>query len=100
MRLSIDSGSILVQDTQLDATNLDGRVVVLSVRAGAYFDFSPVASEIWNMLTRPRRVVEIFDTLAQSHEVDAATLPRDVLPFLQTLIDERLVRLVDEHDSR
>ena len=38
--------------------------------------------------------------LRQRHDVDAETLARDVTPFLQTLIDERLVRLIEPGDAR
>ena len=78
--MSVTIDSVLIQDKELAAADLDGRVVVLSVRGGAYFDFNGVASEIWHLLSEPRSVGELFDTLSQSHEVDATTLSRDVLP--------------------
>ena len=43
---------------------------------------------------------EILDTLAQSHEVDLDTMTRDVTQFLQTLIERRMVRVVDSKESR
>ena len=52
------------------------------------------------MLSEPRRVGEIFDALALSHDVDNTTLSRDVLPFLQTLIEQRLARRVDPDGAR
>ena len=98
--MSITIDSVLVQDKDLAAADLDGCVVVLSVRAGAYFGFNDVASEIWDILSEPCRVGEIFDTLSQSHDVDAATLSRDVLPFLQSLIERRLARQLDRDGAR
>jgi hypothetical protein len=93
--VTVTIDSVLVQDKELGAADLDGRVVVLSVRAGAYFGFNGVASEIWRMLSEPRKVGEIFDALSQSHEVDGITLSRDVLPFLQMLIEQRLALQID-----
>lgn len=98
MGVTIDS--ILVRDSTLAAANLDGRVVVLSVEAGTYVSFNGVASTIWQMLSEPRQVGEIFDTLSQSHDVDAVTLSRDVLPFLQRLIERRLARQIDRDAAR
>ncbi len=92
MRVTIDS--ILVQDNEPTAVDLDGRIVVLSVRAGFYFDFNRIASEIWCMLTQPCHVSEIFHSLSRLHDVDAETLASDVLPFLQTLVTNRLVRVI------
>jgi hypothetical protein len=98
--VSVTIDSVLVQEEEPKAADLDGDVVVLSVRAGSYFGFNRVATEIWNMLAAPCRVGQIFDALAQHHDVDAATLARDVTPFLQTLIEQRLVRVIDPGDAR
>jgi hypothetical protein len=98
--VSVTIDSVLVRDTGLDATDLDGQVVVLNVPAGAYFGFNAVASEIWHLLSEPRRVGEIFGKLSQNHDVDATTLSRDVLPFLQTLVDRRLAVQIDPDDAR
>jgi hypothetical protein len=96
--LGVDS--TLVADKESSAVELDGGVVVLSMRAGSYFGFNRVASEIWHMLAAPCRVNQIFDALAQQHEVDRATLARDVTPFLKALLEHRLVRLIDSGDGR
>lgn len=92
MRVTPDS--ILIQENDVPAAAIDGQIVLLSIPAGAYLGFNGVASDIWRMLSAPCSVSAIFDALSYSHEVDAATLSRDVLPFLQDLIDRRLARHV------
>ena len=92
MRITVES--ILVQDEEPIATDVGGRVVVLSLRASSYFDFNPVATEIWRMLTEPCSVSEIFQSLSRLHDVDAESLARDVTPFLQSMVTHRLVRIV------
>jgi hypothetical protein len=98
--LSITVDSILVREKELAAADVDGRTVVLSLAAGSYFDFNRVATKIWDMLAEPCRVGEIFRRLSDQHDVDAATLTRDVTPFLQTLLNERLVRVLAAEDLR
>jgi len=98
LRVTIDS--ILVRASEPKAADLDGCVVVLSVRAGAYFGFNRVASEIWQMLAEPCRVGWIFDALRESHDVDPETVVRDVTPFLQTLLEQKLARVSDRADAR
>lgn len=98
MRLSIDS--ILVRDREPRSAELDGGTVLLSLREGAYFGLNAVASEIWDMLAVPRRVSEVFAVLEEGHEVDAQTLASDVAPFLQELIDHRLLRVVEPGEAR
>jgi len=98
--LSVTIDSILVQDKEPASATLDGGIVVLSIRAGSYFGFNEVASEIWTMLAEPCRVGQIFDSLSESHDVDENTFTRDVTPFLQTLIEHRLVSVLDPGDMR
>jgi Coenzyme PQQ synthesis protein D (PqqD) len=97
LRVTIDS--ILVQSREPKAAALDDGVVVLSVRAGAYFGFNQVASEIWQMLAAPCRVGRIVDALCESHDVDPQTVIRDVTPFLQTLLEQKLVRVSNPVDA-
>ena len=52
------------------------------------------------MLSRPRSVKEILQQLSQHHDVDAEVLARDVTGFLQSLIVQRLVRLIPPEDVR
>lgn len=98
--LGVTIDSVLVRDTGLATADLDGQIVVLSTQAGAYVSLNEVASEIWQLLSEPREVGAIFEALAESHDVDAATLTRDVLPFLQSLIDRRLVKQLAPDASR
>ena len=98
--MSITLDSVLVREKELAAANVDGRAVVLSLAAGSYFDFNPVASEIWDMLAEPCQVGEIFRRLSDRHDVDAPTLARDVTAFLQTLLNERLVRVAAPEQTR
>ena len=98
--MSVTIDSVLVRDQKPAAAELDGGVVVLSVRAGSYFGFNPTATEIWDMLAEPCRVGQIFGALAERHDVDVETLARDVTPFLQTLVENQLVRVVEPGDVR
>lgn len=96
--MTIDT--ILVQDGEPIPATVQEEVVLLSLRAGAYFGFNRVGTRIWNMLTEPRRVGEIFDLLSQTHDVDADTMTRDVTEFLDALIGRRLVRVVNPGEVR
>jgi ActR/RegA family two-component response regulator len=98
--LGVTTDSVLVRANELAAANVDGRVVILSPNVGSYFDLNRVATEIWDMLARPCRVEKIFESLSETHDVDTETLVRDVTPFLQTLLEFRLVRTIDPGELR
>ena len=93
--LAVSPDTILVRSTEPVATTMvDGNVVVLSIRAGSYFDFNRVGSEIWTLLGEPQRVTRILDVLGQNYDVDRDTLTRDVVVFLQNLVEARLVSVL------
>ena len=90
--MNLSPHSVLVQDKTLPTAELDGRAVVMSLRAGAYFDFNRVGTEIWRMLAEPCPVGRILDSLSQNHRVDREMVAREVTPFLKTLLEEQLIR--------
>ncbi len=94
--MSIALDSVLVRNDAMASADLDGRFVILNAPLGTYVALNDVASDIWQRLAVPSRISDVFDDLVQSHDVDHATLSRDVLPFLQSLIDRRLIRHLDE----
>jgi hypothetical protein len=93
--MSITAATILVRDSEPAFVTLEENVVLLSVRRGAYFSLNSVGTQIWNMLAEPRRVGDIFDLLARTHDVHADTLTSDVAEFLDTLVKRELVRVVN-----
>jgi Coenzyme PQQ synthesis protein D (PqqD) len=93
--MTVGPDSVIVQEDELVAAEVDGEVVMLSERAGAYFGLDGVGSEIWRLIEEPRRVSELCGTLAQRYDVDAETLSRDVTAFLDALLARNLVRLVE-----
>lgn len=98
--MNLTVNSVLVQETSLSAAERDGRVIVLSLQAASYFDFNKVASEIWGMLSSPHRVDDILQKLSQHHDVDIEIMTRDVMSFLQSLVTQRLARIVAVEDAR
>lgn len=98
MNITIDS--VLVQDDEPTTAEVDQGAIVLSVRAGCYFGFNSVTSEIRNMLAEPCPVGQIFDALTARRDVDAGTLARDVTPFLQSLLEQRLARVTEPGETR
>lgn len=72
---------------------------MLSPRAQAYFGLGTVGSEIWNAIEKPRRVDELCAVLQQEFEVDADTCRREVLDFLNDLVERGLAHIVPQEGS-
>ena len=81
------------------AAEVDDDLVMVNVETGYYYAVSDVAREIWDAIERPRRISDLIDQLAASHEVDRATCEEETLSFLQNLLAERLLRVSDGPSS-
>ena len=95
----IDMATLLVQDKEPIATTVDDEVVMLSARAGAYFGLNGVGSDIWNMLRQPRRVGDLCAALASQYQIDDNSLQRDVIWFLEEMIERGLLRVVEDRQA-
>lgn len=93
--MPISSDAVISCDPDFTAAYLDGKVILLSLRADAYFNFNEVGTQIWEMLARPCRAGEIFRGLLRHYEVDEKTLVVHVATFWEQLAKDRLVKLVD-----
>lgn len=87
--------SVVVKDSEPITTTIDDEVVMLSPRANAYFGLGLVGSEIWNAIEQPRRVDDLCAGLVQQFEIDVDTCRREVLDFLNDLVDRGLARIVE-----
>lgn len=96
---TVRSDTIVVRDSEPIFTTIDSEVVMLSPRAQAYFGLGTVGSEIWNAIEKPRRVDELCATLQQEFEVDPDTCRREVLDFLNDLVERGLAHIVPQEGA-
>lgn len=87
--------TVLIRDNEPALVHLHDDAVLLSIQRGAYFSLNGAGSRIWKMLIQPCRVGEIFDAMAETYEVDRDIVTKDVIDFLDALLDRHLVRVVN-----
>jgi hypothetical protein len=72
---------------------LEGECVILNPLEGTYFGLNAVGLSFWEKVDGARTVGEITDLLLDEYEVDRATLARDILELVGTMIENNLLRL-------
>lgn len=85
--------SYVVRHPDLVFAHMGDEVVMMSQDQGDYLGLNAVASVIWEMAESPRPVAEICMELQQRFEVTAEQCERDVLVFMQQMLDKDLVQL-------
>ena len=86
---------VVVSDEQV-FTTLGEEAVILGLQDGVYYGLDAVGARVWSLLTTPRLVSEIVDTIVGEFVVSPEQCERDVLALLDDLSARRLVR---EHPS-
>lgn len=70
---------------------VDGEVLIVNLRQGAYFSLVGAAAEIWNALAAGASTDELVATLVARFDAPAETLTTAVSSFVGELLREQLV---------
>ena len=82
--------------TDLLYCHLNGEAVLLSLANGRYYGMNSVAVRIWELLQTSLTVEEIESTILREYDVSIELCKQQVSDFLQMMIAEELVVLVNE----
>ncbi|WP_207956909.1 PqqD family peptide modification chaperone [Rubrobacter tropicus] len=87
----MDSAVVAAEDQVF--SDIGGEVAILDLKGGTYYGLDAVGVRIWNLVQRPRKIVEVRDELLAEYEVDAKRCERDLLDFISALESEGLVEV-------
>lgn len=88
--------SIVCQVRETLSSAVDDETVLLSIKNSKYYGMDVVATRIWNLTAQPIKVADIIQTLRTDYNVEEGECINDVLSFLQSLYEEKLLRLGNE----
>ncbi len=92
----MDLSSVVIRVEGLHSGELDGEAVLMSVQQGRYYGMDQIGTRIWQLIEKPMSVSELCDQLGREYEVGTEKCQRDVLNFLDELVEEKLVKVIDE----
>ncbi|CAM3645495.1 lasso peptide biosynthesis PqqD family chaperone [Cohnella lubricantis] len=70
--------------------------VMLNVQRGKYYNLGPVGGAIWDRIREPIAIDQLVGSLLAVYKVDPTECEEQVLEFLEKLLEEGLIRTVDE----
>lgn len=77
--------TIVERNREIDASGLDGEIVMMDLERGNYFMLNPVGSRIWELIEKPVSVDRIIHQLRQEYEVSLEECHEAVKEFLHEL---------------
>jgi hypothetical protein len=89
--LSTASTVVAMKDTLSSAVG--DETVLLHFGAGTYFGLDGVGTRVWQLIEQPRTVGEIIDRIEEEYDVEREQCEAAILPFLEDLASNGLVRV-------
>lgn len=89
--LGIRLNSIITRNLDIDATDLEGEVVMMNLDKGQYFMMNQVGSRIWEIIKEPSTVNNIINTLIGEFQVEKNQCKENVVEFLGKLKNADLI---------
>lgn len=80
-------------------SEIKGEGVILSLKNGKYYGVNPVGASIWQVIQSPSTLREIQTAITREYDVDQETCNQEVLAFLEQMVNEELIEIVNEKDS-
>lgn len=87
----IDDRCVITANSRNVSVDLTSESVILDTLSGMYFGVDRVGKRIWDLLSEPRSVRDVYETLLREYEVDADRCRSDLYRFLDELNAEGLV---------
>lgn len=91
--MKITENTIIVRNPELKPVDIGGQLGMLNVKTGKYIVLNEVGGRIWQLMAEPHTVGAIVVRLTEEFDVAPDVCINQVLPYLEILKKEKLVRI-------
>lgn len=89
--MAVSPSTIVTPVDDVAFREIDQEAVILNLATGRYFGLNGVATRAWLLLAQGLSVGEAVRRLGEEYDVAADVLERDVIGWVETLLDRGLV---------
>ncbi|WP_246943845.1 lasso peptide biosynthesis PqqD family chaperone [Bacillus pinisoli] len=87
--------TIVLQSEGNIVSDMGGEKVMLSIENGKYYNLGEIGGAIWDLINTPKSISELIDKLVGQYDVEEEECKEQILPFLEHLKTENLIKIVD-----
>lgn len=91
--MAIDTTTSVVRIEGAMTAPVDNEIVILNMKGNNYISLDPIGRRIWELIETPVVVDQLCDLLGQEFAGTREQIVADVVPFLEELEREGLVRV-------
>jgi myo-inositol-1-phosphate synthase len=89
--IKIDLRTVIMQNTEIDASDLNGDKVMMNLNKGKYYALNGVGSVIWDKIESPISVDSLVNNLLEEYDIDKSKCEGQVIEYLEKLENEKLI---------
>ncbi|MCH6266016.1 lasso peptide biosynthesis PqqD family chaperone [Neobacillus citreus] len=78
-------------------SDMDGEKVMLSIPNGKYYNLGSVGGKIWDQIKEPKSIKALINCLIETYDVGEEECKKQVLSFLNMLLEENLIKIYMEN---
>ena len=86
----------IARANELMSSPVDDELVLLNLPRNNYIGLDRIGRRIWELLATPQRISDLCRQLGQEFAGEPEQIETDVLVFVDELVGEGLVRVMDE----
>lgn len=90
---TIEPSTVIRRNNDVLFGEIDDEIVMMSVERGCYYSLDLSATRIWELLEEPTTLRSLCEQLVKEYEIDPETCRRDVVAFLDKLMEQEIVLL-------
>ena len=87
----IEKNNILNRNADILVNEVDGETVMMSIENGSYYGMNPTGNYIWNLLEQEKSIADLLENIAKTFTLSQEQCENEVLPFIQKMIDEKIL---------
>ncbi len=87
----LEKNQIIYRNSEILVNEVGGETVMMSIENGTYYGMNPTGNYIWNLLQEESSIEELLVKLSNTYNLSEDQCQKEVLPFVQTMIDEKIL---------
>jgi len=82
-------------DKDVTETEFEGKIVLLHIENGEYYNFNETGSDLWNWLVQEQTLEQLLTLIAEKYSITAEECRQDIITWLNEALARKLIKIVD-----
>lgn len=82
-------------DKDVTETEFEGKIVLLHIENGEYYNFNETGSDLWNWLEEVKTLEQLLTLITEKYSVTAEECRQDIITWLNEALARKLIKIVN-----